>query len=87
MMKMVNVTEVKGEGLVGLMGQRVTLFCLNYIYTGLLSGVDDTCVRLDDAAIVYETGAFDDPKWKDSQKLPGHHYVIRSAIESFGVVK
>ena len=41
MKRLVNVVEVDNEGLVGLMGQRVTLFCLNYIYTGKLTGVND----------------------------------------------
>src|SRR3989442_11326366 len=41
----VNVEEVQGEGLVGLMGEQVTLFCLNYIYTGKLVGVNDSFVK------------------------------------------
>ena len=53
------VEEVNGEGLDKLLGDRVTLFCLNYIYTGKLSGVNETCVLLTDAAIVYETGSFE----------------------------
>jgi hypothetical protein len=69
------------------MGERVTLFCLNYIYTGKLSGVNETCVLLEDPAIVYETGAFTDAKWKDAQPLPNKLYVQVGAIESFGVVK
>lgn len=28
------VEEIAGEGLDKLLGERVTLFCLNYIYTG-----------------------------------------------------
>ena len=87
MKKLVQVTEVEGEGLMGLMGQRVTLFCLNYIYTGTLVGVNDTCVRLDDAAIVYETGSFADPKWKDAQKLPHSVYVMLACVEAFSIVK
>ena len=86
MKKLVNVQEVEGEGLVGLMGQRVTFFCMNYIYTGKLTGVNDTCVLLEDAAIVYETGAFTDAKWKDAQALPNALYVQMSAIESFTVL-
>lgn len=66
MKKLVNVTEVEGEGLMALLGERVTLFCLNYIYTGKLTGVNSTCVLLEDAAIVYETGAFDASAWKDA---------------------
>lgn len=81
------VSEVEGEGLVKLLGERVTLFCLNYIYTGLLEGVNDTCVLLKDPAIVYETGAFNEKGWKDAQALPNSIYVMVSAIESFGVMK
>ena len=81
------VQEVDGEGLVKLLGERVTLFCAVYIYTGTLSGVNDDCVLLEDAAIVYETGAFTEKAWKDAQKLPNAWYVQKSAIESFGILK
>jgi hypothetical protein len=81
------VQEVSGEGLDKLLGGRVTLFCANYIYTGTLSGINDTCVLLTDAAIVYETGAFTDQTWKDAQKLPNDWYVRLGFIESFGILK
>ena len=81
------VTEKEGEGLEALMGQRVTLFCMNYIYTGKLIGVNQTCVKLSDAAIVYETGVLTDKTWKDAQSLPQDWYVSTSAIESFGILK
>ena len=81
------VEDVSGEGLDKLIGERVTLFCMNYIYTGKLSGINTTCVLLMDASVVYETGAFDDKKWKDAQPLPGDWYVQLSCIESFGVLK
>ena len=82
------VKEVEGEGLESLLGQTVTLFCGVYIYTGKLSGVNETCALLTDAAIVYETGAFTEKGWKDAQPLPGGEwYVQLSAIESFGHVK
>lgn len=81
------VEEVTGEGLEKLLGERVTLFCLNYIYTGKLMGVNQSCVLLANAAIVYETGAFTEPKWKDAQQLPHEWYVQLSCIESFGVLK
>jgi hypothetical protein len=87
MKKIVTVTEVEGEGLTALLGQRVTLFCLNYIYTGTLAGVNTTCVLLEDAAIVYETGELNTKTWKDAQKLPNNWYVQTAAIESFGVLK
>ena len=82
MKKIVSIQEVDGEGLVGLLGQRVELFCMNYIYTGTLTGVNTHDVLLEDAAIVYETGAFDDPKYKDAQKV-GDLYVRSNSIESY----
>lgn len=85
MKNLVNMTE--GEGLVALLGNRVTLFCMNYFYTGKLASVNDTCVLLEDAAVVFETGAFSDKDWKDAQKLPNSWYVQTSAIESFGILK
>lgn len=87
MLMAVKVTEVEGEGLLSLMNERITIFCGNYIYTGKLVGVNDTCVKLEDAAIVYETGPFNDPKWKDAQKLPSAFYIQLTAIESFGKLK
>lgn len=81
------VETVEGEGLEKFLGERITLFCANYIYTGNLSGVNETCVLLTDPAIVYETGAFNEKGWKDAQKLPGDLYVQVSAIESFGKLK
>ena len=87
MRKIVTVTEVEGEGLVSLLGKRTTLFCMNYIYTGTLAGVNDTCVLLEDAAIVYETGPLNTKDWKDAQALPGPFYVQIGAIEAFGELK
>lgn len=75
------------EGLEKLLGERVTFFCLNYIYTGTLAGINATCVLLTNPAIVYETGAFTEKKWKDAQELPHDLYLMLSAIESFGVMK
>ncbi len=81
------VIEVAGEGLEKLLGERVTLFCANYIYTGKLAGVNESYVLLTQAAVVYETGPFGDKKWKDSQDLPDEWYVQIHAIESFGRLK
>jgi hypothetical protein len=84
---MKQLIEVQNEGLEALIGQTVTLFCLNYIYTGKLIGVNSSFVKLQDAAIVYETGAFDTKEWKDAQKLPHDWYVQTAAVESFGILK
>lgn len=87
MKKLAKVEEVANEGLAGLLGQRITLFCLNYIYTGDLVGIEDRYVKLENAAIVYETGPFNEPKWKDAQNLPHPVYVMTRCVESFMVLK
>lgn len=81
------VQEVDGEGLESFMGKNITIFCGIYIYTGKLVGVNATCVKLADAKIVYETGAFNAKEWKDAQSLPGDWYVQIQSIESFGVIR
>ena len=82
------VEEVEGEGLVSLLGEVITLFCANYIYTGKLVGVNDTFVKLEKASIVYETGSFSDKAWKDAQVLPSKfHYVQLALLESFCILK
>lgn len=88
MKKLVKVEEIEGEGLLALIGQRVTLFCANYIYTGKLIGVNDSCVLLgEDVYLVYETGAFSEKSWKDAQKIAKEWYVQNASIESFGICK
>lgn len=82
------VTEVENEGMIKLMGKKVTLFCLNYIYTGTLIGVNDECILLEDPSIVYETGSFTDNNYKDCQSLNvKEFYIQKGCVESFGVLK
>lgn len=81
------VTEEENEGLMALMGKTVTFFCMNYIYAGKLVGVNKTCIKLENAHIVYETGAFTDKKFKDAQKLNDTFYLQIDTIESFGELK
>ena len=83
MKKIVNVQEVEGEGLIGLLGEKVILFCMNYFYAGTLAGVNDETLLLEDGGIVYETGPFSDKNWKDFQKISGPLYVRISSIEAF----
>jgi len=79
------VTENEKEGLLSLIGQQVTLMCANYFYTGKLVGINKTCVKLEDPAIVYETGEWTLAKYKDCQKMNVQYWYVRlSAIESFG---
>jgi len=87
MKKSVQVVEVENEGFIALMDEVVTIFSLNYIYTGKLIGVNDTCVLLENPSIVYETGAFDTKSWADAQALPNNLYVQLNCVEAFGLVK
>lgn len=88
MKKLVNVVETGETALESLMGERVTFFCLNYIYVGELIGVNDTCVCLKNPAIVYETGSFDSKKYQDEQSLCVEEFFIAmNCIESFGKLK
>ena len=81
------VVEVKNEGFEALLGQNITIICAVYIYTGELVGVNDTCVKLRNPKIVYETGPWSDSKWKDAQSLPNDLYINRTMVESFGITK
>jgi hypothetical protein len=85
MKKLIEITEE--SGMESLMGEVITIFSLNYIYTGKLVGVNDTCVLLQHPKIVYETGSFSNKEWKDAQDLPNDLFVQLSCIESFGLVK
>jgi hypothetical protein len=76
------------EELLLLEGQKITLFCLNYIYTGTLKRVYDKSILLENPAIVYETGAFNSQSYQDAQSLcVPEFYVSLNCIESFGVLK
>lgn len=88
MKKLVTVEQVEGEGLDALLGERVLLMCAGYFYEGILVGVNDTFVKLDDAAIVYSTGEWSNKNYSDIQKLHQKEwYVMRGLIESFGKSK
>lgn len=80
----IKVIEVENEGLLSLLGEQVLIFCFNYFYYGKLVGVNETCIKLEKVFQVFETGPFNDPKFKDAQKLADEWYIQNSAIESFG---
>jgi len=88
MKSFVKVEEVEKEGLELLGGERVLLMCANYFYSGILRGVNSSFVKLEDPAIVYETGEWSKKTYSDEQKLPTKFwYVQTSAIESYGLSK
>lgn len=84
---MKRLIEDNEDGITALLGQQVTLFGMNYIYTGKLAGVNATHVVLEDPAkIVYETGPFNDPSWKDAEALPPPVIVMLGAVEAIMVL-
>jgi hypothetical protein len=88
MKKLVEVVTVENEGLLSLLGKKVTFFCINYIYTGEIIGVQEDCVLIKNPSIVYETGAFTEKTYKDIQSLcVDQFYIAKNSIESFGVLK
>jgi hypothetical protein len=80
---MVQVIEVPGEGLVGLIGQVVTFWCASYIWTGTLVGVNEQDVKLEHASLVFDTGTFTAKTWQDAQKLPHAIYLMKASIEAY----
>ncbi len=75
-------------GLTRLLSEKVLLMCNNYFYHGVLEGVSDGEVELNGVRIVYETGAWSEPGFKDAQELPGELWTVcRGHIESYGRVE
>ena len=78
------VKQVENEGLRALLGQKVSVWCNSYIYAGTLIGVNESCIKLEDASVVYETGPLTDKTFKDAQSIGKRPlYVQISAIEAF----
>lgn len=76
--------DVENEGLEKLLGEQVLVFCMNYIYTGKLAGVNNDKIILENPYIVYQTGAFDKKSFEDAQKLHDEIFVMIASIESIG---
>lgn len=81
------IIEVSGDGFDSFLGEKITVYCGVYIYTGILSGVNDLFLKLDEAKIVYDTGPHGSNEWADAEKFNGSWYVMINAIESFGDFK
>jgi len=87
-MKVLVTKEDKAEGLGSFLGERVLLVCAGYFYEGILVGINRTCVKLEDAGIVYSTGSWADKSYSDLQKLHSKDWYVRlGLIESFGKSK
>ena len=82
------IEETENQGLESLLGERVQVMSAGYFYEGKLTGVNDQCIELNDAHIIYETGSFMDSEYKDRQKLHTEVWFVSiGLIESFGLSK
>ena len=84
MKKVIQITEVEGEGLEAFLNKRIFIVCRSYFYAGTLTGINDDCVLLEDARFVLESGSFEGNGIANSEKVKGGKiYVAKNAIESF----
>ena len=84
MKKVIQVTEVEGEGLEAFLNRRVLIVCRSYFYAGTLTGINTDCVLLEDARFVLESGNFEGKGLANAEKVKGGKiYVAKAAIEAF----
>ena len=60
---------------------------MSYIYAGKLTGVNEECILLEEAKIVYETGSFTDKGYSDAQLLPNKKSILWKEYWVFGYGK
>ena len=68
-------------------GQRPTVYAMNYIYTGDCLAVEGGSIVFDNAMIVYNTGDHKEPNWSDAEEMRGRWSVAIQSIESHGIFK
>jgi len=75
------------DHLTAMVGREVYVSCTSYAYSGVLLGVTPETIEVDCPSIVYETGPWNSPAWKDAQILPAQTVVIfKSQIEGIFAV-
>lgn len=85
MKRIVESDEV--SGFEAMLGEKIVVICGIYIYTGILSGVNQDHIELKKPKLVYETGEWTSGEWKDAQNLVGPFRVMLQGIESWGPAK
>ena len=85
---MKRIIEMTGtSGFEAVLGEKVSIWCGVYIYTGVLAGVNEDHIELRDPKLVYDTGELSSGDWNDAQSLPDPWRVMRQAVESWGPAK
>jgi len=70
-----------------LMGKNITVWCGIYIYHGKLVDISDHVIYLEDPAVIYETGSFEEKHWRDAQPLNVKVWSVTfQSIESYGIM-
>lgn len=83
---MKRIIETSNEGMEALLGEHIFIHGTNYHYSGTLVGVNEHDIILESAHLVFETGPYTTPGFKDAQPLPGDEWRVKTAaIESYGV--
>lgn len=83
MKTLVRVSEVECEGLISLLGKQVQIDTLTYIYTGILVGVNEKDLKLDKAALVFDTGALSDKAYKTVEHVGFPKYIMLSTMTGY----
>ena len=81
---MKKIIEVDCNGFDDMLGERIQVWCGNYIYAGKLLCSNELFIELTDCGVVYETGPLADKGFKDKQLTPGNLRINRAWIESWG---
>jgi hypothetical protein len=85
---MKKIVEVSNSGLESLLGKKVVIYACRFIYTGKLTGVNDNCIEIEGAQIVYDTGEHTNSKksWTNVENMWNDTwYISTTSIESFGL--
>lgn len=78
---------VVSDHLTSMVGREVYVSCTSYAYSGTLLSVTADTVEVDCPSIVYETGPWNSPAWKDAQSLPAKTVVLfKNQIEGIFAV-
>jgi hypothetical protein len=85
---MKKIVETSASPFDPLLGKTIVVYACRFIYTGILSEVDDKVLVLTNAQIVYDTGEHKSPKkaWACVEPLWSDTWNIQvDSIESFGL--
>jgi len=84
MRRLVETTDA--DGLEKFLGEHIQLWCINYIYAGLLVGVNENDCVLSHPYVVYETGKLTEEKFKFAESFGVQELFVRiSSIEAYAL--